>query len=387
MTPLKTFETVALSTVIKAKKPNRPLDAVAAKSEHQANRIVGQSLSGSPVVVAQRPGRAGGVDFNKLLSGKAYAVAADAVSPIYEKDEKGEKSKIQKLEEGAKAFSSSGFYILSSKEYPAEDILPGYVRFLTSDFTHVLFVPPSSAKGPSVAEVDSDLALELLEQSLEEALSDEKNLLLPYVASANRARKRRIDLAISEAEDQEEQYSGVPSTELPLSLKDGTPFAWVHVSVGEAMEETALTRQVQTVKDGKPLVVTVGAEEAMAKFKGSKAYALIRNALQKGLKAKVSFMEGNVLRSSVMFKKKALNDKDSPSKFGDGPFLRGMGVAWVRAFVTVMYSKHPAFPDKDYDSLHFVCSARQAEMGFNKQGDKWGAPEAILYAAVLDPLH
>ena len=388
MKPMAKFDMVSRTLIVRSEKPNKPLTALASNNSHQMDRIVGFAPDGQPVVVAKRSGKAG-VEFTKLQSGKVFAVAADACSPVMEKDEAGKSTKTQKTEDGAKLFSASGFYLLSSKEYPAVDIDTRYVHL--SDATGEMALTVSDAQIASMKHirVTSDMDLDILASALEADLGDEHNPLTRFVEGANRARKRTIDTAKAEAEDADETYGGVEFKELPLSNKDGNPFLMLRIVLSEdKVLQASVLREAVTEKDDKRIREYFTAEQAMERFMQSPTWTKLAQWVEAGNSADVMVVQGTAMRTSVMFRNKVLAQKTTPKATGDGPFIRGASEGWVKAVMTTMFSRHPAFPQQDYDSLHFVAALRQAEMGMNKKADGgFELPQPILYSisSVMQP--
>jgi len=73
MTSAKNFDLVVRSTLVRSEKANKGLDTLPAPNPNQMNRIIGYLPDGTKVVIAQRPGK-GGMDFNKIMGGKVFAV-------------------------------------------------------------------------------------------------------------------------------------------------------------------------------------------------------------------------------------------------------------------------------------------------------------------------
>lgn len=376
--PHARFDMVSRSMVLRGEKPNKGVQAIESSNPHQMNRLIGYTLDGQKVVIAKRDGAAG-MEFSKLMSGRIYAVAADACSPVFEKDDKGQATRKQKLEEGLPLYSASGFYSLSSKEYPSVDVAEAFVRFADTTGEVLLLLSQQQVDAAERTELESDIDLDVFLTRLTEVLSDDKNCLQGFVEQGNRMRKRVIDAAMAEAEDNNEAYAGVKYAELALSKKDGNPFVLLSVRIADEVFTTEILRESSSTREDKTIRQYYTAAEAIERFESSELGKAMAEALDKGLSVSAAFVAGNVLRTSVSFKGKVVKEATTPSPYGDGPFLRGARSGWVKSIVNVMYSKHPAFPGQDYDALYFVCSARQAEMGLNKSAGKWSAPQALQY--------
>jgi len=376
------YDFLVRSTIIRSEKPNKGLDAVQAATQHQMNRVTGFLPDGTQIVVAQRPGR-GGMDFNKLLGGKVYAVAADGMSPVYEKDAEGKPTKNQKKEDGLPLYSSSGFYLLSSKEYPALDMLECFT-LLQEHGERVLMLTTEQILARQRFSLTSDLDLEILTGSFEEALADDRNFVARFDEAMNKKRRRGIERAQQEAEDADEKYEGVAFKEVAVNKKDGNPFiyyAWKGAD-GVVHAGTVL-REALVNGDKKPIMEYYTATEALDNFTKSKDYKQLAAALDAGQEVEFSFVQGHVMRTSVSFRRKCENvlaaGKDKPL-FGDAVYIHAALTGWTRGLVAVMHSLHPNFPSADYDSHSYVAACRQAEVGMNKKTDgKWTAPQGVAY--------
>lgn len=388
MKPTAKFDMVSSTLIIRSEKPNKPLTAVASNNPHQMDRILGFAPDGTAVAVAKRPGRAG-VEFNKLQSGKVFAVAADACSPVMEKDDAGKSTKTQKMEDGAKLYSASGFYLLSSKEYPSVDIETRYVHLSDATGEVALTVSEEQIAAMKQLHVASDMDLDILVSALEADLDDKHNPLMRFVEGANRSRKRTIDAAKAEAEDADETYGGVEHKELPLSNKDGNPFLMLRIvfSDGQVLQ-SAIQRESVSEKGDKRIREYFTAAQAVERFLQSPVWTKLSQGVEAGNSADVMVIQGTAMRTSVMFRNKVAAQTKDPKATGDGPFIRGASQGWVKGIVSTMFSRHPAFPQQDYDCLHFVAALRQAEMGMNKKAEGgFELPQPILYSisSVMEP--
>lgn len=378
--PLRRHDLVSRTMVVHSGKPNKPLEALEAPNPHQMNRVRGFTLDGQPVVVAQRPGK-GGMDFNKLLGGKVFAVAADAVSPVMEKDAQGKPTKTQKTEDGVPLYSCSGFYSWSTREYPALSMFYAF-SMLIEQGSKALLLSEDQLMAREVLELESPLDLELLESALVQALGDERNLVRQHDEAINRRRKRAIESAKADAEDQGETYTGVDYAELATSIKDGNPFvlcAWQ--SAGDK-SSAVLLREHFVGDDERPRSEYFNAEQAVLLFRQSPEWARLERALEQG-PVRFAFAQGNLMRTSPSFRR-ACEEVLAPGStkvYGDAVYMRGAASGWTRALAKLMFSTHPSFPATDYDSLHYVAALRQAEVGLDKEGDsgRWSVPKAIHY--------
>lgn len=375
------FDLTVVSAVVRADKPTRALEAKAAPSPNQMNRVLGYLDDGTRVVVAQRPGK-GGMDFNKLLGGKVFAVAADGFSPVFEKGEDKKKTNVQKLEDGLPAYSASGFYLLSSKEYPALQLLSGY-GLLQEKGERLLLLQEHQLAATCALTLESSLDWELLDWQLAEALSDENNLVAQFDADINKKRKRGVERARQEAEDADEKYAGVDFTELAVSKKDGNPFVALTWASGAEQGAALILREATVQGDKLPVVEYYTADQAVEQFRAGKEGMRIAALLAAGEQVALSFVQGHVMRTSVSFRRKCENVLTgvASSTYGDGVFIQGALKSWCKTLVALMHSQHPNFPSADYDAHHYVAAPRQAEVGMNKGADgKWSPPQVVPYS-------
>lgn len=386
MTPLTKFDLTVKSAIVRGEKPNKGLEAQAAPTPHQMNRLTGYLGDGRKILVAQRPGR-GGMDFNKLLGGKVYAVAADALSPVYEKDKDGKATRTQKQEEGLPLFSSSGFYLLSSKEYPAVQLFEAFT-LLRQRGEQVWLLTEEQLTARQRYVLNDELDWDVLSCALESALADEHNLVACHDPDINKKRKLNIDMAKMRAASEEVPYDGVEFNELGVSKKDGNPFLMYCWHAGEGpVKSGALLREAEVVDEdrdaGRTVVQYFSPADAVARFAASAAGQAIRAALEAGQPVTFSFVQGHVMRTSVSFRRKAENvlNKVAKSEFGDGVYILAALKGWTKGIIALMQSQHPSFPQADYDAHHYVAACRQAEIGMNKNGEgKFGLPVGIHYS-------
>lgn len=394
MTSKTKFDLIAKSLILRSEKPNKGLDAIASNNPNQMNRIVAYLDSGEKVVVAQRAGK-GGMDFNKILGGKVYAVAADGVSPVFEKVD-GKPSKTQKTEDGLPLYSSSGFYLLSSKEYPALDLMSCYTRLINNG-EHVLLVTDAQLKESKPVRLESELDLDMLPSLMEDMLSDEHNLVTRFDLDANKRRRRGIERAKEEADDNDETYTGVAFKELSASKKDGNPFLLVSIALPSGEYETAIVLREAVVEnpdydDGRSMTQYYTAQEAALAFTSTTQNELIKELIDQAGGADVIITRGHVMRTSVSFRRKVENVREAPPEkrvYGDAVYIDGASKHWCKGIVTLMHSMHPNFPTADYEAHHYVAAVRQAEVGMVKNGDRWTPPVTIatdVVALQLDAL-
>lgn len=388
------FDLHVLSRVLRAEKPAKPITAIPAPNTHQMNRLRGFLSTGQEVIVAQRPGK-GGMDFNKLLSGKVFAVAADGFSPSYEKNADPKAPKVQKTEDGLPVFTSSGFYTLSTPEYPALDILECFTHLHSSGDTLLLLkLAQLKARVKSTVTTQDELDA-ILDSNVLAMLGDENNLVRSYDPKINKKRKLNIDqakLAAAAGGDDEEDdggasaYTGVEYSELTVSPKDGNPFVYLVWTVEGSAQPTEVFVLRERVMEGdkSDFMVPCTAAEAIEEFKLSGGYKAIYAALAQGKSLQVSIAQGHAMRTSPMQRNKVKNTMEADEakrQFGDHVYILGAMAGWTPGLVSILHSKHPAFPLKDYDHLYYVAACRQAEVGMNKQpgSERFNPPQAVLY--------
>ena len=380
-TPQKKFDFIVRSTIIRSEKPNKGLEAIAAPNPNQMNRIVGFMPDGTKCIIAQRPGK-GGMDFNKLMGGKVYAVAADGLSPVYEKDKDQKPTKNIKHEDGLPLYSSSGFYLMSSKEYMALDMFECYTH-LVNKGAQVLLVTDEQLKATQSITLESEFDLELLNSALTDSLADSFNLVSRFDLDINKKRRRGIERAKEEAEDASEQYAGVNFNELSVSKKDGNPFVMVSWNTADGIQSVNVLREVETLnEDGRPVSRYFTPEEAVVEFASTPAYKKLEAELAAGRNVVLSYTSGHVMRTSVSFRRKVENvlaaGTDKPL-YGDAVYIHGAMQNWCRGLVSILHSLHPNFPTADYDAQHYVVAVRQAEIGMMKKADGggWFPPQIV----------
>lgn len=380
------------STIIRSEKPNKGLEVALAPNPNQMNRLFGYLPDGTKVVVAQRFGK-GGMDINKIAGGKVYAVAADALSPVMEKDKDGKPTKVQKVEDGLPLYSSSGFYLLSSKDYPALDIFTGYSHLL-DDGNKVLFCSDAQLQETYLVELGSALDFELLQACLQDMLGDEKNLVAPFNEGMNSRRRRAIERAKQDLEDDspDEAAAVVEYAELPVSVKDGNPcviLSW-RSAPDAPLQTTVVFREATSVnmdyEDGRLIVSYLDAEQAVEFFSNSTDGRALRQALEAGHPIKVCLTPAHLMRTSVSFRRKVHNVLEAPADkaaYGEGVYIKAALKGWTPFICSVMYSQHPKFPAQDYDSNHFVAAPRQREVTMTRSGEKsWNPPVAPTFSIV-----
>lgn len=379
------FDFVARSAIVRGEKPTKGVEAFPSTNPHQMNRLVGHLSDGTKVVVAQREGK-GGMDFNKLMGGKVYAVAADAFSPVKEKGPDGKATKDQKLEDGLPLFSASGFYNLSNKEYPALDIRESFLRLLPGG-EQMLLVSPEALTHRQTLTVSSELDLELLLDMLAGAIDDGANLVTEFDAAINKKREVALRRAREDAEANNEAFSGPAFEPCTASKKDGNPVAllvWKTES-GEVVSATVVREAEGIDPDtSRPVMRYMTAPEAIERFQEGNAYRKLSEEVEAGRSVQLTFVVGHLMRGSVSFRRKAVEALQLPkgaAVYGDAAFLRGAGDGWVLALVSILHSQHPQFPREDYNVHHYVATARQAEMGMSKKADGsgWLPPQAVTY--------
>jgi len=384
--PSKKFDLILRTAVVRGEKPTKGLEAVLAPNENQMNRLFGFLSDGSAAVIADTGGK-GGMDFNKLLGGKIFAVAADGFFPVYEKDEAKNRTSTQKVEDGKALYSSSGFYMLSSKEYPALTIVEGFTR-LYDKGEKVLVMTAEQLAAHQTIPMTSEMDWEMALASMEGLLEDSQNLVAQFDEGVNKKRKRRIEDAVRDAEDAEEPYAGVKFEELSVSKKDGNPFIEYAFRVEDGAIVTGRILRERMTRDENDRDVTeyVEAADALVHFAESAHVRQIVAALEEGKSVLFGFAQGHVMRTSVQFRRKYENIAKAPAgapRYGDAVYIDGANSHWVKGIVSVMQSMHPNFPSKDYDAHYYVAAPRQMEVGLMKKADqaqrKYTPPQALTY--------
>lgn len=386
MTASKKFDLVVRSTIIRSEKANKGLDTVPAPNPNQMNRVIGFLPDGTKAVIAQRPGK-GGMDFNKIMGGKVYAVAADGISPVFEKDKEGKPTKTVKQEDGMPLYSSSGFYLMSSKDYPALDMLDVFTHLLNRGEQAALLTQ-AQLKATDKLALESELDLEMLTAAMVELLADSHNLVARFDADANKKRRRGIERAKEEAEDAGEAFSGVQFKEVAVSKKDGNPMVLLSYRIAGSPDIQTLhvLREAELVNedydDGRTFTKYFTAEEAVEAFTRSKPYQQLAQLVESGKTVEVAMTQGHLMRTSVSFRRKAENvlaaGTDKPL-YGDAVYIHGALKGWCRGLVSVLHSMHPNFPAADYEAHHYVVAVRQAEIGMSKKADGsgWTPPQVV----------
>lgn len=386
--PPTSASVIARSAILRGDSPTTGLRALPSNNPNQANRVVGALADGRQIMVALRGGK-GGMDFNKLLTGKVYAVAADGLTKSMVKDAAGNPTKEQKTEEGLPLYIASGLYLMSSKEYMALYMSAAYARLFDDGATMAIMTTAQVNARQSLA-LAGELEWDLFTEQLLALLSDEHNLMAPYAGALNKSRGRDLRRAKEDAEEAGLEFKGPQFAELGVSKKDGNPFVLLSFadSAGR-MRSHLVTRHVELMNedDGRLIPHFLTPEEALAHFEKSDAARYLKAASSEGRELTLTFAQGHILRSSVSQRRKIENlrtlVKENPNKplYGDNAFLNCAMQGWVKALVSAMYSKHPQFPAEDYDVLHFVGTCRQAEMAMQRSADGkgWLPPSAPRY--------
>lgn len=378
------YDFVATSGILRSEKPSKGLEAIIAPNPNVLNRIIGYMPDGTKVVVSQRPGR-GGMDFTKLMGGKVYSVAADALSPVYEKGADNKPTKKIKIEDGLPAYSSSGFYTLSTKDYPALSVMDCYARVLLGG-EQVLLVTTDAIANKQTLQLASDFDLDVLTDFLAAALDDSHNLVVCYDEEINRKRERDSRRAREDAEEASEPFEGPAFKELAVSKKDGNPMALLawRTADGEVYD-AVIAREVDGLDDAdRPVTNYISAREAVDQFQTTESFAHLNHELSNGRPVYLAFAVGHMMRCSVSFRKKVQNTLAEPADkflYGDAAYIRGVTASWGRSIVVLMNSQHPGFPRADYEAHHYVAAPRQAEIGMKKKADGsgWQPPQVVSY--------
>lgn len=378
------FDLIIRSAIVRSEKPGKGLTGVPAPNPNQMNRVIGYIHSGEKVVIAQRPGK-GGMDFNKVMSGKIFAIAADGLSPVYEKVD-GKPTKNIKREEGLPLYSSSGFYLMSSKEYPALEMMEAYTK-LRDGGNQVLIVTDEQMKATVRMTLESELDLEMLCGLVADQLSDERNLVSKFDAEINKKRARAVQRAKEECEDRAEEYTGVEFEGRVASKKDGNPFIVLSIAKSDGIVYSFEILREEEIEnpdydDGRKTVKYFTPEEAVERLRASMLFNRLTQLVESQGLVTVWVTQGNVLRTSVSFRRKVENHlaaEGNKKLYGDSVYIDGALKSWCKGLISVLHSMHPNFPASDYDSHHYVAAVRQAELGMDKAGDKWQPPQVVSY--------
>lgn len=384
------FNFLVHSAILRGEKPNKGLEAFIAENPHQMNRVIGYLPDKTKVIVAQRPGK-GGMDFTKLMGGKVYAVAADGLSPVFEKDSAGKPTKVQKMENGLPLYSSSGFYLLSSKDYPALE-LGEYYTLLRDNGAQVVIVSDSQLEQAQQIQISSELDLDLFGPIACQALDDEQNFVVRFDLDINVKRRRGLERAKEDAEEAGEPFEGPAFVELTTSKRDGNPALVAFWQVdGQPTQSALVLREELTQTDGERWVAQpIDNIQAWDTFTKSNDYLAILRAVDAGQSVTFGFIPAHVLRTSVSFRRKVENLMAVPvtgPQYGDAVYIHGALRGWCRGIVSLIHSQHPTFPNADYDAHHYVVALRQSVVGMTKKPDGTGwLPPQIVPADLLSML-
>lgn len=371
-------ELLAKSVIIRGERADKPLEAIPAPNPNQTNRIIGYLPNGQKVVVAQRPGR-GGVEFTKLVGGKVLAVAADGFSPVYEKGADKKPTTVQKTENGLPLFSSSGFYLLSSKAYPALDVFSALVKIADKGEIIDMVSPQQLETRQRRRLTEFDQYRTLLGEWVA-LLGYEHNRCAQYDGIVNKRREIALRRASEDAAMQGEEFTGPAYAQLEVSPKDGNPFLYVVWRAGEApLQDAMVLRQCDREENGHLVTDFFGPEEAVKEFTRSAAGKAIAAALKAGTPVSIAFVQGHRLRGSVAFRRKVENLVERPSSFGDGVFIQGALQGWTQALVALLQSAHPKFPLADYSAHYYVATCHQQAIRMKKLPTGSWQPEALLF--------
>jgi hypothetical protein len=384
LTAHQKFELTPQSAIIRSDKPNKGIEAHASSNPNVMHYLVGYLPDGTKARVVQRHGK-GGMDFNKIVGGKVFAVAADGFSPVFEKGADKKLSTVQKVEDGLPVFSASGFYLLSSKDYPALDMQSAYV-LLQNKGARALVLSQEQLDARQELLLESEFDLELLDVGLADALSDDRNVFLPFDGDMDKKRQRSITRTKEEFEDTQEEYEGVEFAPCVANQKSGSPFVLLVWSTATKRGHAAVLREQDGLdEDGRLRPMYFSPTEAVAYFKTTKEGRALLAATESGGTVAVAYVQGHSVRTSVSFRRKAENTLDEPTgkaQYGDAVFIQGAIRGWCKGIVAYLHSQHPNFPYADYDTHNYVVAPRQAEIGMTRKPvgqDGWLPPVAVHY--------
>ena len=386
--PTSRYDLLLKSVIITTEKPNKGFECFPAENQHQLNKLIGYLPDGKKILIGLRPGK-GGVDFNKITSGKVYALAIDGFSPVYEKNEKGQPDyEKQKTEKDLPYYTGSGAYTLSTRDHPALKMYEAYAR-LAHNGTYIYTITHEQLenfKSYSIASVE-DIDLLGMDCLMDMSMS---NLVSEFDEDMNKKRKRAISRAKEEAEDNGDKYDGVEFAELTRSPKDGNPFFFFALKSGSTIKEFTFERETLDNSEGTSVLKVLTDEELVEAFNNSVVKKALTTMVEAGETVKVKVVMGYAMRTSVSFRGKLENFVASPAsqpgqkRYGDATYIYWALRDWTKSILSVMHSMHPNFPTKDYDAHHYVVAPRQAEVGMFKDGTNpkavsWSAPEASQY--------
>lgn len=327
----------------------------------------------------------GGVEINKLASGRVLAVAADGFRPAYEKDEQGRPTKNQKKHGGRPLYLASGFYLMSTKDYTAHTILSGYMRLMEEGSLLAYLEPQSAGRTHALASRDDLLDLH---RELVSHLKEEGGVVTDFDEVVNKRRQRLIRRAQEDAEDGGVALEPlVQYRQLAADPKDCSPCVVLFWRDAQGRVVEAIVQRRIDRRQGLGPEMALGqdfvsAKEAAAAFWGGESGSSLSRAVKAGHETRVFVAKGWVYRTSVAFKKKVasvMQSRQAPST-GEGVWIEAAHKGWVMGYASILSMLHPQFPHKDYDTLHYVAAPRQAEMEM-EQTEAGLRPRAIVYDA------
>lgn len=386
--PTMRYDLLSKTGIITTEKPNKGFECFPAENQHQLNKVVGYLPDGTKIIVGLRPGK-GGIDFNKITSGKIFALAIDGFSPVYEKNDKNQPDySKQKTDKDLPYYTGSGAYTLSTRDHPALNIRECYAK-LAHNGTYIYSISQSELEAFKCYTISTADDIEMLQM---DCLMDMtmSNLISIHDEDMNKKRKRAISRAKEEAEDNGEKYDGVEFVELKNSVKDGNPFLFFAVKSENKTKEYTFEREIMDASEGLSTLKVLSDEELIEAFNQSEIKVALQEAVNKGETVRVKVVVGYGMRTSVSFRGKLENFVASPAshsgakRYGDAAYIYYALRTWTKSILTVMHSMHPNFPNKDYDAHHYVVAPRQAEMGMMKvesesKAVSWLPPEATQY--------
>ncbi|MCX8017331.1 MAG: hypothetical protein N2690_05460 [Rhodocyclaceae bacterium] len=307
----------------------------------------------------------GGVDINKLASGRVLALAADGFRPAFEKEAAQSGPKEQKTHNGRPLFLASGFYLLSTKDYPAHCILQGYMRLL-DEGERLAIVTEKSLRQAGVFTLSGRDDLLRFHEWAVQALDDAHNFLHRFDADVNKRKARILRRAQEDAEDAGEVLQAVELKPLAADAKDGSAALLLLWHRNGQPQSHLVRRHIEVARD-EPLaadarLVFAPPKEAMAAFWRTPAGGELASTVKSGKPINLVAVRGCVMRTSVSARKKIDNARHSTEQHGEAVWLRAALQGWVRGMAPVLSMQHPEFPRKDYDVLHYVAAPRQAEI-------------------------
>lgn len=353
------MEVIAQTAIVVADKPGQAIRAEVSNHPAKPHYVLG-TVDGCEVAIALA-GK-GGVDINKVASGKVLALAADGFRPALEKSADGATGK-QKEHAGRPLYLASGFYLLSTREYQAHTIVRGWMRLLDEGERVAMLTSKSLAAARRWQLGSRQDLLALHEWGLQQ-LDDRHNFLHRFDAEVNRRKQRLLQRAMEDAQDAGEVLQAVQHQDLQADPKDGSGLLAIlwRKNDRDAWREVMVRRHLESVSpEGEIRQVFASPKEAMAALWATDDGREMARLAKAGQVVQAVAVRGVVMRTSVSCRKKIDNARAAhdPSS-GEAVWLLAALRGWVPGIAPVLSMRHPQWPQKDYDTLHYVAAPRQA---------------------------